>query len=101
MVKRHLCHCGYGSTKIDRKTLLYLLLRKDQTKMPSSQDRVIAEQAASYICVSTPKRIAVPAPISPANTIMDPAFLDARNMPASISIPVIGELNIMEPQRFH
>jgi hypothetical protein len=59
--------------------------------MPSSQDRVIAKQAASYICVSTPKRIAIPAPISPANTIMDPAFLEARNMPASIIVSQLSE----------
>jgi|SRR5205823_2614425 hypothetical protein len=40
-----------------------------------------------------PNRRAIPAPISPDNTIIDPAFLDAKNTPASIRIPVIGELN--------
>jgi hypothetical protein len=60
--------------------------------MLSSQNRIIAKQAKSYICISASKRIAIPAPtISPANTIMDPAFLDARNMPASIIVSQLSE----------
>jgi hypothetical protein len=38
-------------------------------------------------------RIATPAPINPDITIIIPALREARNTPASIRIPVIGELN--------
>jgi hypothetical protein len=37
--------------------------------------------------------MAIPAPINPDKTIIAPAFLDAKNTPANIKIPVIGELN--------
>jgi hypothetical protein len=40
-----------------------------------------------------PNRIAIPAPINPDNAIIAPAFLDAKNTPANIKIPVTGELN--------
>jgi hypothetical protein len=40
-----------------------------------------------------PKKIAIPAPISPNNTIIRPAVRDAKITTASIRIPLIGELN--------
>src|SRR5687767_15200989 len=46
-----------------------------------------------YTTLFRSRRIATPAPIKPDITIITPAFLEARNTPASIKIPVIGELN--------
>jgi hypothetical protein len=39
------------------------------------------------------KKIAIPTPISPDNTIIRPAIRDAKITTASIRIPLIGELN--------
>jgi hypothetical protein len=83
-----------AAPKTDKKNVALFAFTKgpDQNAMPVKME-LYPNRPKVTSPYGAPNRIAIPAPINPDNAIIAPAFLDAKNTPANIKIPVTGELN--------
>jgi hypothetical protein len=82
-----------AAPKTEMKNVALLVFTKgpDQNAMPVKTELKPYRPKAT-LAYGAPSKIAIPAPINDDSAIMAPAFLEARKTPASIRIPVIGEL---------